>query len=728
MKIMGMAGAAAAIPWRFDPKQGLNWAQAHAFMVSPGLTMFTEALRGVTGATGIPVAASDGAAEVTGATHYTMNIGEFTDQLHATFGAGSTRLWGFHPNNVLVGSATPRHLGGIILARRGTPIQITFRNNLTANGLPTGTALQSIIPVDTSIPGAGVNVAQNRTAVHVHGGHVPWISDGGPFDWWTPAGAHGTSFLNNQVLRSTTPALNEAEYYYPIDQSARLLWYHDHALGITRTNAYAGIATALIVRDAFEDYLITQGLPAPIEGGGFELPIVIQDKVFVNAASIATLDPTWATVARTGPTGVQTTGSLWYAHVYDPKLYKLSGNKKLGLAQNPSVVPEFFGDTMLANGTVYPTVTVQPRRYRFRILNACNARFLNLQLFQADASLDGITLAAKTLLPANLPYTVDASNRSGLTAGSSNCWVIGNEGGFLTAPVQVPLNVAFNPVTLGGSLIMGPAERLDVVIDFSGQGGKSFILYNDAPAPFPIGSPLNDFLPNLLGTGPNTREIMKFVVSGAAGTTADTTTMTLPADFTTVPLATTTDPWNDTLLAPYLATGFPDETGLVGAPIRKLTLNEAFDAFGRLIQLLGTNVPVAKGVFGRAYLDAATETPLSGTTEIWEIANLTGDTHPIHFHLVNVQVLSRQAFAVNKYGGTPTFVGVPRPPDLDERGWKETVKMHPGDVTRVVMKFTLPTVPFTVPASPRTGGNEYVWHCHILEHEEHDMMRPIVVT
>jgi spore coat protein A len=141
--LMGAAGAAAAIPWKFNLRQGLQWASANAFMVSPGLSMFTEPLRGVTGATGIPVAASDGAAEVTGVTHYTINIGQFTDTLHATFGQNTT-LWGFHPNNVLVGSATPRHLGGIILARRGTPIQITFRNNLTANGLPTGTPLQSI--------------------------------------------------------------------------------------------------------------------------------------------------------------------------------------------------------------------------------------------------------------------------------------------------------------------------------------------------------------------------------------------------------------------------------------------------------------------------------------------------------------------------------------------------------------------------------------------------------
>ena len=125
--------------------------------------------------------------------------------------------------------------------------------------------------------------------------------------------------------------------------------------------------------------------------------------------------------------------------------------------------------------------------------------------------------------------------------------------------------------------------------------------------------------------------------------------------------------------------------------------------------------------------------PFAGATEIWEIANLTGDTHPIHFHLVNVQILARQPFKVSPYNGTPSFTGPARLPDANESGWKETARMNPGEVTWVMMRFTLPTVmttggqTVTVPTSPRTGGNEYVWHCHILEHEEHDMMRPLVV-
>jgi spore coat protein A len=130
--------------------------------------------------------------------------------------------------------------------------------------------------------------------------------------------------------------------------------------------------------------------------------------------------------------------------------------------------------------------------------------------------------------------------------------------------------------------------------------------------------------------------------------------------------------------------------------------------------------------FGRAYGAAATETPRAGSTEVWQIANLTGDTHPIHFHLVNVQIMSRQPFDANAYNGTPVFLGPARGPEVTELGWKETVKMNPGEVTTVIMRFDLPRVPFTVPSSP-AGGYEYVWHCHILEHEEHDMMRPLLV-
>jgi spore coat protein A, manganese oxidase len=684
----GIVGAGLALYGKFGAQS------AWAFVQSPGLRKFRDLagnpipLRGL-GPGGIPVAVPDAtAAPVTGVTHYTMDIRQFADRLHPDL-PNATTLWGFNPLNALGnGAATPAHLGGVIVAQKGIPIQITFRNNLPAT---------HIIPVDTTIPDA--NLAQNRASVHLHGGFTPWISDGGPFDWFAPDGNHGPSFLNNQILNPTA-GLNEAEYYYPNDQSARLVWYHDHAVGITRINAYAGIASAYVIRDSFEGNLRNLGLPEFVENGGREIPIVIQDKIFVPA-NIASVDPTWE-----GPTAA---GSLWYAHVYDPKLYTLHGNKKgRGAVPDPSVVPEFFGDTMLANGTVYPEATVEARRYRLRVLNACNARFLNLQLYVDDGSPDSITLNPLTLAPTN--------------AKGPDYLQIGTEGGFLPNPVVIPSNVPFDREELQGSLLLGPAERADIIIDFSGFAGQKLILYNDAPAPFPDGDESNDYFPGapenptitVPGFGPNTRQIMRFNVVEA--TSADPRLNISPATDLTA--------GNDPLLVPFGVTTPPP-----GVFVRSLTLNETFDAFGRLIQLLGTNVPpVNRGHgFGRAYTDSPTETPANGDIEVWQIANLTGDTHPIHFHLVNVQIISRQPFKVSNYNGTPTYTGPPRPPDPNEAGWKDTVRMNPGEVTTVIMQFKLPSVPIVVPTSPRTGGNEYVWHCHILEHEEHDMMRPLVV-
>jgi spore coat protein A len=378
---------------------------------------------------------------------------------------------------------------------------------------------------------------------------------------------------------------------------------------------------------------------------------------------------------------------------------------------------------MLANGTVYPEVIVEARRYRLRILNACNARFLNLQMYVDDGTPNGITLN-------NMGNPVNVAAVNGAAANpqgkaTSNFLVIGTEGGFLPNPAFVPSNVPFNGTTTGGSLLMAPAERVDVLFDFSAHAGKKIVLYTDAPAPFPGGDPRNDYFPGAPdnptqpqpGFGPNTRQMLRFKV--------------VPATSKDAPLRITpgTDLTPD--LTPFLVP--PDtavQNGVLHLPpgvrVRPLTLNETFDGYGRLIQLLGTNHRV-KGGFGRDYESPATETPVAGATEVWQIANLTGDTHPIHFHLVNVQVLGRQPFNVDTYNGTPSYTGPARDPDRTELGWKETVRMHPGEVTTVIMRFDLPRVPFPVPASPRTGGHEYVWHCHILEHEEHDMMRPLVV-
>jgi FtsP/CotA-like multicopper oxidase with cupredoxin domain len=245
-----------------------------------------------------------------------------------------------------------------------------------------------------------------------------------------------------------------------------------------------------------------------------------------------------------------------------------------------------------------------------------------------------------------------------------------------------------------------------------------------------VGDPLNDYFPlwnvkgnptngtTPAGVGPNSRILMRFDVAPAITGAPD------PA----LGINTTTNlaPGLDPPLIPFGVSTPPP-----GIPVRQLSLNETFDAYGRLIQMLGTLMTQPGGGLGQPYSNPATETPIKDKTEVWEIYNTTADVHPMHFHLVNVQVINRQAFS--NVNGVPTLKGAARAADANETGWKETVKMFPGEVTRVIMKFSVPqivTATNTViptPTSPRTGGNEYVWHCHILEHEEHDMMRPLVV-
>jgi spore coat protein A len=522
-----------------------------------------------------------------------------------------------------------------------------------------------------------------------------------------------------------------------MNQSARFLWYHDHAIGITRINAYAGIASGILLRDTFEADLINQGLPNFVEAGGNEIPLVIQDKIFVGP-DINTKDPLWSSLVQKT---ARDPGSLWYPHTYDPLRWELApGGLPL---PEPSVVPEFFGDTMLVNGTTFPQATVQARRYRLRFLNACNARFLNLQLYIDDGSPNGITLDAGGV-PTNTAFVNNAT-------GDASWLQIGTEGGFLSKPAKVPSSVpvqvqddgtgATDPSLIQRSLIVAPAERPDVIVDFSGYAGQSVILYNDAPAPYPFGGPEYDFFPGLdvannpvngttqNGFGPNTRVLMRFNVVGVTGNPDPPLNLSTSTDLT---------PGIDPFLTPWGETTPPPITP------RFLTLMEAFDAYGRLIQIIGDDLaPLGSPLEGTAsYINpprtqGATEQHVkNGDTEVWEIFNATGDMHPMHFHLVNVQVINRQRFDLASFPGTISLTGPVVQPDANELGWKETVPMYPGTVTRVIMKFDLSQAQIVTkkgkvvktPPSPRTGGNEYVWHCHILEHEEHDMMHALVVT
>ena len=700
LKTSAIVGAGMALPLKFGVRN------AFAAANSPQLSKWAQPMRGL-GGSGIPVMAGVPDPVFPGTTYYQLTAGEFTDQLHPNL--GPTTLWGYSDTT----TGVKRHLGGVIVATRNTPIRTRVTNTLPP---------KNIIPVDTTVQGYLNSYGENRIAVHLHGGEVPWISDGGPFDWWQPDGTSGLSFFNGPggVLDNIPgqPMLpGQADFYYPNNQSTRLMWYHDHAHGITRLNAYAGLASGYLIIDPTQDGLLNSLPPL-----GSTYPLIFQDKKFVDPATIITTDPTWSMVARPD---VQSLGSLWYEHIYDPREFRLLKGKKYLPPPNPSCIPEFFGDTMLTNGLVYPVLEVEARRYRFFALNANQARFLNLNLLEVSQAALEVATDPRTLLPVNYigpgPQIIQ----------------IGSEGGYLLQDVYHPNNRFFNPLTLTGNLLLGTGERADIVIDFSNMAGKEYILYNDAPGPFPAGPANTDyFLGNrqnkvqpIAGTGPDTRNILRIkVVAGAS-------------DPQPLPVI---NPANDPVDPPFLATpivnaGVPQPLSIAnvtnipaGATLnpvpRDLTLNEAFDLYGRLTQLLGTTTinPVT-GAYGREYMETpATEVIPNNTVEVWRIYNLTADTHPIHFHLANCQVLSRQPFALKQ--GVFTLTGAARGCEPNELGWKETVQMHPGEVTTVAFYFSLPSVPFTVPTSTRTGGNEYVWHCHILEHEEHDMMRPLVIT
>ena len=642
-----------------------------------------------------------------------VTAGQFSKKLHPDLPA--TRLWGYWDAT----NPVKQHLGGVILATRGTANRLRFTNILPN---------RSLVPVDSTLPGA--DAAQNRIAVHLHGGFIPWISDGGPFDWWDPNGIHGLSFLNGpggilDNIPGSPMAPGQADYFYTNDQSTRLMWYHDHAHGTTRLNAYQGLATGYLIIDPDQEAQLVGKVPSLAS----TIPLVVQDKIFVDETTISTTDPTWMDVA---PAKSQGTGSLWYEHIYDPATFRLLQGPEYLPVQDPSAIPEFFGDTMLVNGRVHPFFRVEPRAYRFMILNACNARVLNLNLLEVTPGSEVIT-SAETLVPTNA------------TAGPPMVQ-IGTEGGYLVSEVYHDNTNFFDSGTITGNMLLAPAERSDFIIDFTGQQGREFILYNDAPGPFPDGPPENDYFDGnpatptaSYGSSPDTRQLIKFKVRGVGSITINE-----PRPDPNVPIL---DPnlMDPPPLVPYTTIQAPIPPLVIPNSVtvdnvRDLTLNEGFDQYGRLKQMIGTTMPglVTQG-FGLDYLHEPTEIINAGAVEVWRIFNLTADTHPIHFHLINLQILSRQPFRISRGRFVPS--GDRRGPEPAELGWKETIQMHPGEVITLITKFDLPTTPFLVPSSPRATDSsgfgmglpegstyhEYVYHCHILEHEEHDMMRPLIV-
>jgi spore coat protein A len=721
--------------------------RAYPFAQSPsGITKFVVPLPGL-GPSGIPVLTPN-TTKYAGTDYYEIVAQQFKQQVHPNIPA--TTFWGY------ADAANPgggRYLGGAIVATHRRPVKLKITNLLPPS---------HILPVDpTSVDplmAAEVGGRVDRIAVHLHGGLVQWTSDGGPFAWFSnannsPGFVHGSSFLNGA-------GPGAAIYDYGNDQSARLLWYHDHAYGNTRLNAYAGLASAYLITDHAESALINSGVLPNIPGYPLGIPLVLQDKSFFDPAS----DPSY-------PVPGATKGSLWYPHVYEappiptmaiPPLCDGTGRwDNPGVTTPPvSVIPECFCDTMLVNGAPYPTVSVTPRRFRFRLLNGSQARFYNLQMYVADNSADGITLqtSAKETDPNGIPLKIP-SNPAG-----PKIIQIGTEGGFLPGPVVLNdppkpvgyLNAPNNPRdgnVIRYNLLLAPGERSDILVDFRGFEGRTVILYNDAPAPFPGGDIRNDYYPGgpdltciggaptpVPGQGPDTRILMRFVVANAGQVSELDFQDTLRALKHALPIAFREiqpelphhqeqwfEEWRDGWFGEWF--GRWEHHGWDHEGRTKVkTLNESFDNYGRLIQKLG-----APDVTD--YLATPTEVAHRGETQVWQIYNLTGDTHPMHFHLVDVQILKREAwqFLPDDIPVLPLapIRGTARPPDANERGWKETVRMNPGEVVTVTMRFDMPS---GAPPSPRLQasygirGAEYVWHCHILEHEEHDMMHALVVV
>jgi FtsP/CotA-like multicopper oxidase with cupredoxin domain len=754
---------------------------------------------------------------------------------------------------------------------------------LTAGGGSGATAIASVADA------TGGEYSQNRAAVHLHGGVTPWISDGTPHQWITPAAEDtpypkGVSVFN--VPDMPDPGPGSMTLFYTNEQSARLMFYHDHAYGITRLNVYAGEAAGYLVTDPVEQTLINGGIITTTTGTTMtvpagtipadQIPLIIQDKTFVDASTIAAQDPTW-NWGTTPPT--PHTGDLWFPHVYMPNQnpYDMAGANAMGRwdygawfwppytgltygpvanpyfgapgeppqipgTPNPSAVPEAFMDTPIVNGTVYPYLEVQPQAYRFRILNVTNDRYVNLSLYEAasnnpmwnpDGTLNDPNAGEVPMVPAvpnpAIPFPVEwtvASDGQGIRPDILDgrnmgvpdpthlgpSWIqIGTEGGLLPAPVELPpmptgyqynlRNIVVLNVTKH-SLYLGPAERADVIVDFSQFAGKTLILYNDAPAPVPAGDPRNDYYTGdidrslqtgdgtggapttLPGYGPNTRTIMQIRVAAATPVTYDATPLNtaLPAAFAAsqpAPIVPVAD-YNAAYNANFPADAYVriQDTSMtftpLGAPapvtmqLQPKAIQELFEVeYGRMNATLGVELPFTnmqiQTTIPLGYVDPATEiiaatdsslsTAFIGTaadgTQIWKITHNGVDTHAIHVHLFNVQVINRVGWD-----------GAIRPPDPNEVGWKETVRMNPLEDAIVALRPIVPTLPFMLPNSYRpmdearslgtTGslffnadinnnpvtvinsvvnfGWEYVWHCHLLGHEENDMMRPMIIA
>ena len=642
-------------------------AQAAPAGGSPELSMFTEQVP-VPPMIDARAGAAVGLDEVVG-TH------RFHSDLDPTpsFGFLPSTLRGVDPGALDV------YLGPTVETRRGDPVEVTVTNRLARSGPATATTpvacaargltvIHPLAPfVDTTLEGSSeLDTCAPRTSTHLHGGHTAPGSDGLPLDDFRAAGLDAAD---------ESGGTGSVTYRYANDQEATALWYHDHAIGITRLNPAAGLAGFYLVRDGWDTGRPGNplGLPAvetlePVGASGMvqpvrpaEVPLVLQDRSF-NAD---------------GSLGYPTNSTSFH----------------------PTWAPEAFGDVATVNGKAWPNLDVDRGLYRFRLLNGSNARFYRLNLVSAGSGR-----------PARLPV-----------------YQIGSDGGMFNRPVALPST----------GLVLAPGERADVLVDFrAAPAGSAFQWMNNAKSPFPSGEM-------------SLRRIMQFTVG--------------PAEGFSPPPGTALAALPDAPLrgGPGQAPAIPS---LVAAPeaVRTMFLNEIIDPV--------TDTPVEALQNNLPYLDEATGEPITegiarpkpNTVEIWQIVNTTEDTHPIHLHLAQFQVLSRQALDTEDYlaavnaslpdpaergTGVDRSNGTEPPPDPGgflrgrvkapapgEQGWKDTVQANPGEVVRIAVPFggTAAGIPAAYDGEARgaerafTGS--YVWHCHILEHEENDMMQPYDVV
>lgn len=591
-----------------------------------------------------PEGESDWSGEGEAAVEYRIAVRQFQQQILPA-GFPATTVFGYGREGDPGSFHSPAFT---VEARRNERVRVVWLNQLVDDpGSPGASFLPHLLPVDQTLHWANPVSGPDREGVdpadydgpvpvvsHLHGAHVPAISDGFPEAWYLPEAADIPAGYSPQGSRYTSvheAPPGSAVYEYPNDQRATTLWYHDHTMGLTRLNVYAGMAGFYLLRDEAEDSLDLPG-PAPRLGDApgtryYEIPLAIQDRSFNEDGSLFYPDSRTFFDEYAGPYIPETTVP-------------------------PTWNPEFFGDTIMVNGRTWPYLEVEPRLYRLRFLNGSNSRFLILR-FDRELTFHQI----------------------------------GSEGGLLPgAPVELD------------QLLMGPAERADVIVDFSHfQAGDELVLLNLGPdSPFG-GLPVD---PAEAANPQTTGQVMQFrvVARSDQGNPGE-----IPASLPPIE---------------RLRTRLPD---------RDLTLNE--------LVYLPADIPVEAELGTAAdgpisFDHAITENPMLGDTEVWRIINLTEDAHPIHLHLVQFQVVDRTPFdreaflaaqqaylAGGKVGAAPDpadfATGEASPPNSWELGWKDTVIANPDQFTRIIAPFDLEGL--------------YVWHCHILEHEDNEMMRAYYV-